>query len=158
MSGEGSIVTPAQSWVLPLLLCSGQAATQDGPYPLDRIRMQKAVFLLTQRGAPEWAELYTYRPYDWGPYCRELTEDLNLLASNGLLRESPAQRSRYGQFMLSEQGQQLATIFWPRLPPEERRFLSSVRAYVTKKDFNGLLHEVYSAYPQYATQSRWSRR
>lgn len=156
MTGTSSIFS--SSWVLPLLLCSEEAATSDGEYPFDRIRMQKAVFLLTRRGPEGWAHLYSYRPYDWGPYSRELANDLQLLTSNSLVRATPARGSRYGHFSLTEQGQTVATSLWPQLRSVERDFLVSVRSYVTKKDFNGLLREVYSAYPEFATESRWSGR
>lgn len=141
---------------LPLLLCSSQAGQADGAYPLDRIRMQKAVFLLTMRGTATWNGLYPYRPYDWGPYCRELVDDLRDLAASGHMRTSTAAGSRYGRYTLTELGQQAADQLWARLPPDEQEFLTTVRAYVTSKDFNALLREVYAAYPEYATESRWS--
>lgn len=54
---EGSAM---RSMDLPLLLASDEARSGDEPFPLDRIRMQKAVFLLTQRGSAAWATLYRY--------------------------------------------------------------------------------------------------
>jgi len=148
---------PARRW-LPLLLCSAQAGQADGAYPLDRIRMQKAVFLLTLRGSERWNGLYPYRAYDWGPYCRELVDDLRGLAAAGHMRTSATAGSRYGRYTLTEQGQQTADQLWAQLPPDEQEFLTTVRSYVTSKEFNVLLREVYAAYPEYATESRWNRQ
>ena len=40
--------------LLPLLLASDRCASPDEAEPLDRLRMQKGVFLLAMRGRPEW--------------------------------------------------------------------------------------------------------
>ncbi len=157
MPGAPAADAPARRW-LPLLLCAAQAGHADGAYPLDRIRMQKAVFLLTLRGSARWSGLYTYRAYDWGPYCRELVDDLRGLAADGHMRTSATGGSRYGRYTLTEQGQHTADQLWAQLPPDEQEFLSTVRAYVTSKDFNALLREVYAAYPEYATESRWNHK
>lgn len=149
-------ISPKRRWILPLLLCSRQAATADGQHPLDRIRMQKAVFLLTRRGALGWRELYAYKPYDWGPYCRDLVDDLDALAAQGLVRVSQSMGTKYGPYVLTEQGQALADASWRALRSEEQSFLTTVRGYVTSKDFNGLLREVYAEYPEYASESIWS--
>lgn len=146
---------PSRRW-LPLLLCSAQSGRADGGYPFDRIRVQKAIFLLTRRGSARWNDLYPYRPYDWGPYCRELVDDLRILAQVGQMRTSHSAGSRYGRYALTDQGQQAVDEVWESLPEEERCFLVAVRAYVTSKDFNALLREVYAAYPEFATESLWN--
>jgi uncharacterized protein YwgA len=150
---------PSRRWVLPFLLCSPLAADSgDGPHPLDRIRMQKAIFLLTRRGAADWREAYSYRPYNWGPYCRELADDLQQLMDAHLLRLSYTDAPQYGRYQLTDSGEQMARVLWQDLEQPERDFLGSVRSYVTHKDFNDLLREVYDAYPEYATKSRWVGR
>lgn len=143
--------------MLPVLLCSPQAAARgDGSHPLDRVRMQKAIFLLIQRGPAAWRSAYTYRPYNWGPYCGDLSHDVNRLIESGVIRLSHADGATYGRYQLTEAGEAVADDIWATLGPEEQDFLSVVRSYVTHKDFNGLLREVYKEYPEYATKSRWS--
>src|SRR4051812_44768464 len=61
---------------LPLLLASPRFASESETEPLDRLRMQKGVFLLQMRGPDEWQSLYRFVPYDWGPYSRDLPRDL----------------------------------------------------------------------------------
>lgn len=147
-----------QRWELPLLLCSAEAAHGEGVHPLDRIRIQKAIFLLTCRGALRWRTLYSYEPYDWGPYSRELAADLRNLRANGLIRVAQGVGDRHGRHALTEQGEELATVLWGRLDESELEFIRRIRQYVTSKDFNSLLREVYAEYPEYATESRWSGR
>jgi hypothetical protein len=45
---------------------------------------------------------------------------------------------------------------WDSIGSETRDLLADVRAWVTSKDFNSLLREVYEEFPEYATKSRWS--
>ena len=61
--------------------------------------MQKAVFLIVERGGPRWRDAYRYRPYDWGPYSGALVEDVNDLIHESLLKVEPAPGNRYGNYM-----------------------------------------------------------
>ena len=95
---------------LPLLLASAHAATEDGHYPLDRIRMQKAIFLITHhRVGSRWRDAYPYRPYNWGPYSIELNDDLVRWQRNGAMVLSFAGDARYGRYVLTKQARCFAT-------------------------------------------------
>jgi len=144
-----------RSQLLLLLITSKQAGIRDGTQPLDRLRMQKAVFFLTLRGPGRWRDLYLYQPYDWGPYSSRLTSDIKALSEVGLLRQG---EGRYGRHHLTAEGQTLADAAWPRLSESEQRFFISVRSYVTSRSFADLLREVYAAYPEFATESRFQPR
>lgn len=157
-SDESAAAVPWQRWALPLLLCSRGPGASDGDHPLDRVRMQKAVFLLIQRGPATWRSYYAYAPYNWGPYCRDLNDDLRRLVDARLVRLSTADGSRYGRFELTSDGEEVAAELRRHLPPAEREFVTTVRAYVTSRNFNDLLREVYAAYPDYASKSKWSGR
>jgi hypothetical protein len=146
---------PWSAWALPLLLCSG-AVDRDAPHPLDRIRVQKAVFLLVQRGPGRWRRSYDYQPYNWGPYCRELADDLRRLTEMRLLRPTQFQGARYKSYAPTPEGQLLAQRLREELSTEELGFIDSVRTYVTSVGFNDLLRDVYDAYPGFATKSKWA--
>ena len=45
---------------IPLLLASEQFAAEHELEPLDRLRMQKGVFLLMERGPESWRDLYSF--------------------------------------------------------------------------------------------------
>lgn len=147
----------SQPQLIPLLLCAAEAADRDGPHDLDRIRMQKAVFLLTQRGPKPWRQSYEFEPYNWGPYCRELNEDLRHLQHQNLIFLSHASGA-YGRYILTPEGQRFTNEYWRLCSEQEQHFFEDLREYVTCRDFNGLLRDVYEAYPTYAENSRWSGR
>lgn len=141
---------------LTLTMMSQLASAPGEQYPLDRIRIQKAIFLLTRRGSPGWRGLYPYRPYNWGPYSSQLTFDIGELVGQGLLEVEDVPASRYDQYRTTAAGDAHAREIWAALTDPERAFIRSVRAYVTHMSFTQLLREVYAAYPEFATASQFS--
>jgi uncharacterized protein len=141
---------------LALVIMSELAGSPGERYLLDRIRVQKAVFLLVKRGSPSWRNLYSYKPYDWGPYSSQLAADMDMLVSEDSLEVEAAPGSRYGRYRTTAVGEAQAFRSWERLDPSETAFIRSVRAYVTQKSFTQLLREVYAEYPSYATASRFT--
>jgi uncharacterized protein YwgA len=137
---------------LPLLLASDLVGVR-GKFPLDPVRMQKAIFLLTQRGSDAWQHFYTYRPYNWGPYSGQLSVDLDLLQETDQLVAEPFPGSQYGTFRATALAESRTLEAWRSCSEAERQFLRAVRGYVTSKSFNALLREVYAAYPDFATKS-----
>ena len=140
---------------LPLMLASGFTRVGPEPYPLDRVRMQKAVFLITQRGTPRLRELYEYRPYNWGPYSDALAQDVRALEATGRMAVEAAPGSRYGRYVTTVVGEAHVIPVWNDLEPGERAFVANVRRYVTASSFNKLLREVYAEYPEFATASQF---
>lgn len=141
---------------LPLLLSSNLVKADSEQYPMDRIRMQKAVFMLVQRGPEGWKTLYDYKPYNWGPYSGALTADLGMLASRHMIEADGTVFAKYPGYVASSDGERQAQELWSQLPEREKRFLMAVRAYVTTKSFPQLLREVYAAYPDFATKSQFA--
>lgn len=138
---------------LALALASTNAARASEKHPLDRIRMQKAVFLLVQRGADEWKSSYRYEPYNWGPYSSDLNTELRELLYRGELEEAEVPGSRHGAFQTTAQGEVQAAATWASFTPPQQDFVRSVRAYVTSRSFAQLLREVYAEYPTFASKS-----
>jgi uncharacterized protein len=141
---------------LTLAMMSQLAGEPGELHPLDRLRVQKAVFLLTQRGSQEWRRLYNYKPYNWGPYSSQLSSDVESLVRNDLAEVEDVRGSRYGRYRTTRAGEARAAEVWADLTSPEREFIRSVRAYVTQKSFTQLLREVYAAYPEFATASQFS--
>lgn len=141
---------------LALAVISDLAGNAGEEYPLDRIRMQKAVFLLVQRGAPGWATFYRYVPYDWGPYSSQLATDIRAMENDGLVEVERGGASRYGRYRTTPKGAVAVAAIWGHLSQPEREFIRLVRAYVTEKSFTQLLREVYAAYPDFAAASRFT--
>jgi len=141
---------------LPLLLASGLFAAPNETEPLDDLRMQKGIFLLTMAGNPDWRDLFSFSPYDWGPYSSDLARVLAELIKAGLLTKEPFPNRRYMQYKLTHAGEHLIYSILPNLSDTDGIFIRQVRNYVNSRPFARLLREVYSAYPEYAVNSRFA--
>lgn len=141
---------------LALAIASDGARASDEMFPLDRLRMQKAAFLIAMRGTERLRGLYHFVPYNWGPYCGDLTADLQqlLLQDDLTIEDIPGQR--HGAYATTPTGELKATHVWAQLTPSEQTFIRSVRSYVTRRSFSHLLREVYAEYPEYATRSQFT--
>ena len=141
--------------VLPLLLASRSFASQHETQRLDRIRMQKGVFLLVMRGSAAWRSLYSFRPYHWGPYCSDLVADLRNLIDDGRLVDDSNAVSSYGTYRTTLLGEETIELY--DFAERELEYIGRVRSYVISQSFNDLLRGVYKAYPDYATNSVFTR-
>jgi uncharacterized protein YwgA len=155
MSEEPAIIRAVDRAALPLLLASDRFAPGSEREPLDRLRMQKGVFLLQMRGRQEWAELFPFEPYDWGPFSRELANAVTRLLGLGLLEKESLPNRRYGRYRTTAAGERVVDQAAVELTPEEHNFIASVRRLLTERSFTQLLRDVYAAYPDYAVNSRF---
>ena len=138
---------------LPLLLASERFdGDTTGSQPLDRLRMQKGVFLLEMRGPPSWRDLFDFGPYDWGPYSRDLASTVEHLVAEGCLEKDRLPRRRYHAYRTTSLGEESIS---EQLNPREERFVAKVRDFVTSRSFAQLLRDVYAAHPEYASRSRF---
>jgi uncharacterized protein YwgA len=142
--------------LLPLLLASDGMADSDEAEPLDRLRMQKGVFLLAMRGPKDWAGLFKFTPYDWGPYSFDLASAVEDLLAEGKLVKEAFPGRRYMRYRTTPVGERLIAELSGDVAPEGRAFVQATRRYVSSRSFARLLREVYKAYPAFAVNSRFA--
>ena len=140
---------------LPLLLASDQFAGESEAEPLDRLRIQKGVFLLQMRGPEDWRDTYPFAPWDWGPFSHALASMVKTLSARGLLEERPVPFRSYAAYRTTAEGEETLAEAARTLTPKERAFIAGVRHYITSRSFSQLLREVYAEYPKFAVNSRF---
>lgn len=140
---------------LALLLASDLVRDSDESYPLDRIRMQKAAFLVSERGNDK-LRAFEFEPYNWGPYSSDLNSSLRHLTALDLLDTERKPGHQYPEYTTTPAGESRAEVLWGTLEDREKAFLKVVRKFVTSRSFSQLLRDVYAAYPDYATRSQFS--
>jgi hypothetical protein len=118
---------------LPLVIASKELTSPIETEPLDRIRMQKAVFLAEMKGSPAWKGLYGFAPYDWGPFSRLLARDLSDLVDRQSLAVRPSDRGQYRSYATTEAGERQALSAMGSLTEPEVSFLRAVRKFVTTR-------------------------
>ena len=72
--------------LLLLLLADGNKGKNE---PIEgKTRLQKQLFLAQKKLQDHKIEMpYSFRPYHYGPYCKEIYSDINLLEKEGIIKE-----------------------------------------------------------------------
>jgi uncharacterized protein YwgA len=131
-----------RDWLL-LLLDSG----------LDPIRIQNAMFLFAQEAGAPAAEVYRFRPYNWGPFSQPIYGDLEYLVGRGLVERIPEPGTTYATYKRTAKGNAVAQQQREHADTELVAAIDEVKATVARLSFDELLQYVYSKYPDYAVNS-----
>jgi hypothetical protein len=132
---------------LVLLIADGA----EGPFPLDPVRLMKGCFIVAMAGRPEWKGMFQFRPYDYGPLDTRVYSARDALVAEGLL---DAERTgRYDSYVLTDAGRERVKEVETIVDAEDANWLRRVGSYVTSKSFDRLLDEIYTRWPDYATES-----
>lgn len=119
---------------------------------MEPIQIQKTLFKFAmESGAPK-NELYTFIPYNWGPLSMEIYDDLGKLREEGLVEFVPSGRG-WNIYHLNEAGQEKQNTLKNQANLDLLTKLNAARDYVTSRDFEKLLEDIYAEYPDYATGS-----
>jgi hypothetical protein len=138
-------------WLL-LLVCR-QSLAVDGPDALDPVRIQKGMFLLSQRGPAR--NLYQFSAYNWGPFSSQIYRDLDYLVDSGLLDRTPAPGQTWARYAATKRGVDRATEIASQVGPADVAWLAQCRRFLTERSFAKLLTDIYAAYPGMATKSQF---
>lgn len=106
---------------------------------LEKIRLQKLLFLLTKR--QQKAE-YDFIPYKYGCYSYSANADLTAMAGKGQIEETAS------SFKLKDR-----TDYFKTLKDADRKTLTQVQLLYGKMDSNALMRHTYVNYPFYAINS-----
>jgi uncharacterized protein len=132
-----------------ILLLVAEGAT--GRFPLDPIRLMKGAFLAWQQGPSEWANLFDFEPYDYGPFDLSVYRSRDDLIRRGFL--GAARQGRYDRYWVTAAGAQRTAQLKQTQPNEVVDFLHRVGAFVTSRSFADLLREIYATFPKFAERS-----
>lgn len=152
MTESAALTTLDRSdWLL--LLLDRAALGAHGPDELDPVRIQKGMFLLSQRGPAR--DLYNFQPYDWGPFSSGIYADLGRLTRQGLLDEERQVGRTWSTYRVTTRGHERATAAAARVGGTSREWLRQARDFLTTRSFAQLLRDVYDMYPNMAVNSRF---
>jgi uncharacterized protein YwgA len=106
---------------------------------LEKIRLQKLLFLFTQR---QQKSEYDFIPYKFGCYSFSAKADLTAMASKGLLSENETQFNRNEK-----------TDYLKSLTESDRKQLQEIKLLYGKMNSNALTKHTYNNFPYWATKS-----
>lgn len=111
---------------------------------LDKIRLQKLLFLFTKRQLkPE----YDFIPYRFGCYSYSANADMTAMTSKGILNENKE------SFFKADVADYLQLI-----KPEDKKYLLDIKELYGKMSANALMKHTYLNYPFYAIKSEVAER
>lgn len=121
--------------------------------PIDRVRIQKAMFLFAQRSKAASSEKYNFQPYHYGPFSFEIYPDLEKLIAEGLVRGEQVPWLSTPVYSLTALGREQARGLKSQAPEDRTNLLYNMRRFVVQRNFNDLLRDIYALYPEYAVRS-----
>ena len=116
------------------------------------IQLQKTLFKFAMEFQIPQDEKYEFVPYNWGPCSFEIYDDLGLMREQGLVEAIPS-GSGWNIYRLTELGKAKSIELLKQANSTFVGALDEVRNWVTSRDFETLLRDVYKEYPKYATES-----
>lgn len=140
-----NVTLSPRDWLL--LLLTGAAE------PIDRVRIQKAMFLFAERSKAPASEKYSFEPYHYGPFSFAIYPDLTALEREGLIQAELTGWSRSPSYALTRAGLERAAAIKRGIPAPRLELLGHLRDWVAQRSFSQLLRDIYKLYPEYATKS-----
>jgi len=147
---EPVLVTSAMKYAF-LFQMEGTRAGQ----PVERIAAERRAPYITEPA-------YDFVPYKYGPFAKELYDDLEALEASGLVRaEHPqkdkgALREKTEIYLVQNQTDTIRDLV-DSLPPKVRQAVDAVIGKYSELSQNQLLDMVYRRYPEYTVNNEWKR-
>lgn len=136
-----------------LILLLGFKSERDSP-ALDPIRVQKGMFLLSVEAGLPPTECYTFIPHNWGPYSREVRNDLDRLVTAGYVQARNVAGYSWRRYSLTDAGIDYARhVLHEGADAAAAHRVVEIKRRVTGQSFTKLLEDVYTAYPNMAVNS-----
>ena len=132
--------------LLKLLIYARGTARRDNEGIPSRTHLQKEMFLLLKETVFQKEDWYKFVPHYYGPFSRELDNDLNELVASGLVNESTG-------FALTPEGFKDADALWNTLDQSHKTALSSIKERYNRLTSEKLLDYVYGKYKRYNVKS-----
>jgi uncharacterized protein len=127
------------------------------PEGVDRVRIQKGMFLFAQEAAVADGEKYQFVPYSYGPMSTQIYRDLELLVDRELIEERPVEGQSWVRYEATEKGLHRSRELLAGESSEAAQQLCRIKREVVSKTFSALLEDVYERYPEYAVNSIFRR-
>ena len=130
-----------------------------GDEPLSPIQVQKFFFLLDRNlneaaGGP----FFNFRPYDYGPFDREVYEELESLSEKDLVRVIEGGWGRTRRYALTPKGVEASERLKEELPPHVRQYISDLGGWMSSLSFEQLISFIYKKYPEMKENSVFRER
>ena len=122
------------------------------------VQVQKLLFLLEKKAAHLiGGQKFHFVPYDYGPFDKDIYNDLLSLSSAGLVELVGDPYSKGRRYKLSKEGERKAGEILSRAAPALIEFLPRLSKFVRSLSFADLVSSVYRAYPEMRVNSVFNK-
>ncbi len=113
---------------------------------IDLAQLQKAAFLISVEFGQELENFYTFRKYNYGPFCQAIYGDLEMLQGLGFIQSKEGKQKTYST------AHQLKLENF-NLPAELKQHIKETVTWVLGMSFKQLLNAIYYLFPEYHENS-----
>ena len=133
-----------RDWLLLLLADAGDPGGERDA--VDRVRLQKGLFVLGRHWTLRPPAFYDFQPYYYGPFDKDVYRDAEALAAEGFVEIVPG---RYVAYRATKAGLTHAATLRRSsgLSDAQAQFLRVIRSWVQRLDFNTLVRAIYQQWP-----------
>lgn len=123
-----------------------------------KTKLQKLVFLLDKELNIIKDQGYNFVPYKYGPFSKELIEDVEMLILTGLVKTEEEVKEFNGEevtimvYKLTDRGKSIARQIYNELTDEEKRRINKLKEFNTRSA-RSLTAYVHRKYPEYVAQT-----
>ena len=136
-----------------LLFLTSPARNEQHARSLEPLRIMKGLFLVSQRGQGELHDLYSFRPYDYGPFTPDIYSDLDGLSAAGLVAQEAVTGRSWRTYRPTIEGVERAVVVGAKVDPRDAAIVDDAYRFVTTRGFLNLLRDIYAEYPEYAVNT-----
>ena len=137
-------VKPSKT-LLAFIFARGKSLKDNEPVPT-KTHLQKEIFLYEQKFGDIFAdEHYVFKPGWYGPFSKELSNDLEDLVWSGLVSKD--------RIELTVAGFKAGAEAWRTIDREKQRSLITFKEKYNRMNYDDLIKTVYDAYPDFTTKS-----
>jgi len=122
--------------------------------PLSPAQIQKSMFLLAEEMAKAVGRgFYRFSAYNYGPFCRDIYDDLDSMVATGLVTLSPGSRDARRTYAITPAGMKRAAAIQPHADPAAFAYLGQAVDWAASLSFTALVRAIYAKYPKYRENS-----
>ena len=122
------------------------------------VQVQKFFFVLDKE-IPELIEgpHFDFEPYDFGPFDKDVYQELDSLSEKGMLEISGASWERTRQYRITQEGLTVGSGYFDEFPVSAQNYIQSLVKWILPLSFTQLVSEVYRIYPDMKVNSLFQK-
>jgi len=141
-----------QKWLVQILSVLGEVR--------GRTRLMKLLFLLREMLGPRRGNFYRFTPWYYGPFSKEILQDIEELRQCGLLNIDEAPNDDFMEvdrapqvYRLTPRGNEIAERHLKELSGKAAACLTALRQF-NEMPLTELMNHIYAKYPEFTARSR----